>query len=294
MGIMQLLNHPSPQPNAGDALSLPLCDDPCAEHLLRTGGYCKLLDEAHLWEADAVAAATELLQENMAFVPAGLVRLQNIAVTDSSTDDCGGFELEEDAFFIDRLAVTNSHFQRFVDAGAYRDESFWPDEVQPFIFQFVDSTNTPGPATWKDGTYEEGRQDHPVVGISWHEANAFAHWIGKRLPTSAQWQQAGSWWKQDVRYPWGNSYEQGRSNTFSGGAHCTVPVTSYAESATPNGIVQVGRQRVGMGGRLHCRNRIRRTGWWRSRNHWEKSEVEPSTATWSRKPAASFAAVNPY
>jgi iron(II)-dependent oxidoreductase len=198
-----------------------------------------LLGEAHVWGEDAVSAAAELLQKKMAFVPAGSVRLKNIAIVDASDEECGEFELEEEAFFIDRYAVTNSRFQRFVDADAYRDESFWPAEVQPSVFQFVDSSGAPGPAPWKDGTYDPAKRDHPVVGISWHEANAFANWTGKTLPTASQWQRAGTWWNADVRYTWGSSYEQGRANIFATGIGDTVSVSDYSDSATPNGIVQL-------------------------------------------------------
>lgn len=239
MGLIKLLNRPLEDVESMATRKGPLCDDPCAEHMLRTGGYCKLLHEANLWEEDAVSAATELLHQDMAFVPGGPVTLQNLAVVDGSSDESGGFELDEPSFFVDRYAVTNAQFQRFVDAGAYRDESFWPDEVQPFVFQLVDSTGTPGPAYWQDGMYDPDKRDHPVVGVSWHEANAFAHWLGKKLPTSAQWQRAGTWWKAGVRYPWGESYETGRSNTYASGTRDTIPVSSYGDSATPNGIVQL-------------------------------------------------------
>lgn len=235
---MRLLRRPK---NDGESESSagPLCSDPCAEHLLRTGGYCKLLRDATYWQPDAVAAAEQMMREAMAFVPGGTVELKNITANEGQSDQCGTLSLEEALFLIDRLAVTNVQFKRFTDADAYRDESFWPVQIQPYVFQFVDSTGVPGPAQWRDGGYAPEKRNHPVVGISWHEANAFANWIGKRLPTSSQWQRAGTWWNPGSRYPWGPSYEVGRANVFLAALGDTTAVTEYADSATPNGILQL-------------------------------------------------------
>ncbi len=238
MGLMNLLKR-STKTLDEPVVATPLCDDPCAEHLLRTGGYCKLLAESEIWEPDATAAASNMMQKEMAFVPAGTTRLENIAIVDGSTDDCGTFEVDVEPFFIDRKAVTNVQFKRFVDADGYRDESFWPVEIQSYVFQFTDTTGVPGPALWQDGSYRPEMKNHPVVGISWHEANAYANWIGKRLPTSSQWQRAGTWWNPGCRYPWGKSYEVERANIHGTGIRGTVPVGDYADSATPNGIVQL-------------------------------------------------------
>jgi len=237
MGFLNLLSRASSAVVETPVVSL--CDDPCAEHMLRTGGYCKLLQEADQWEDDAVASATEIMRTEMAFVPGGPARLENIAIVEGGSNECGVFEIDVEPFFIDRHAVTNGQFKRFVDADGYRDEGFWPVEIQPFVFQFLDSTGVPGPAYWKDGTYPAGRKDHPVVGISWHEANAFANWIGKCLPTSSQWQRAGTWWSPNVRYPWGKGFEADKANVFCTGHGETVPVSEYAKAGTPNGITQL-------------------------------------------------------
>ncbi len=100
------------------------------------------------------------------------------------------------AFLMDRHPVTNRQYKKFVDAGGYRVREFWQ---QPVIFEgrglsweeaiakFTDVVGQPGPAFWEMGEYPQGEDDFPVVGVSWYEAAAYAHWAGKELPTIFHW-----------------------------------------------------------------------------------------------------------
>lgn len=102
-------------------------------------------------------------------------------------------------FWIDRREVTNAEFQRFVDAGGYRNPDYWKVPFRdggrdvPFeeaMARFLDTTGRPGPATWELGTFPEGHGSYPVGGLSWFEAAAFAAFAGKRLPTVYHWYKA--------------------------------------------------------------------------------------------------------
>ncbi len=102
-------------------------------------------------------------------------------------------------FWIERTEVTNRDYQRFVEAGGYRTPQFWkqpfssPSGLQTFdqaMARFRDTTGRPGPSTWELGTYQEGRADYPVSGISWFEAAAYAEFTGKSLPTIYHWHRA--------------------------------------------------------------------------------------------------------
>jgi len=104
------------------------------------------------------------------------------------------FELER--FYIDRTEVTNEAYQEFVAAGGYRDPSFWQEafvdgsrtlEFEEAVARFLDSTGRPGPADWVLGEFPEGRGSHPVAGVSWFEAAAYAAFRGKSLPTVYHW-----------------------------------------------------------------------------------------------------------
>jgi eukaryotic-like serine/threonine-protein kinase len=102
-------------------------------------------------------------------------------------------------FYLDRLETTNREYQAFVDSGGYRRRELW---VHPFeldgrrltweeaMKRLVDRTARPGPVTWEAGHYPEGQADHPVSGVSWYEADAYARFRGKRLPNVFQWSQA--------------------------------------------------------------------------------------------------------
>ena len=91
----------------------------------------------------------------------------------------------------------------------------------------------------------ENRLDHPVVGICWYEANAYANWAGKRLPSTEEWQRAGTWAKGhsgntfELRYPWGNAFDPSKANTWASGYGVTVPVQAFKLGNTPNGVRQL-------------------------------------------------------
>ncbi len=149
------------------------------------------------------------------------------------------------AFYLDRHAVTNRQFARFIADGGYSQTEYWPREIWPNLLQFVDSTGYSGPRFWRDGQCGRGKESHPIVGISWFEARAFALWCGKRLPTSLEWQHAASWCTgkdgrgRNIRYPWGNTFSPEKTNTWVGGPGDTVPVDQYYEGCTPNGVYQL-------------------------------------------------------
>ncbi|NNK62846.1 MAG: SUMF1/EgtB/PvdO family nonheme iron enzyme [Gemmatimonadetes bacterium] len=102
-------------------------------------------------------------------------------------------------FFMDIHEVTNREYKEFVDAGGYGDPACW---THPFVrdgqvlsFEeavagFVDQTGRPGPSGWEVGSYPDGDDDYPVGGINWYEAEAYACFVGKALPTVYHWYTA--------------------------------------------------------------------------------------------------------
>ena len=109
-------------------------------------------------------------------------------------EEYGNTEVYE--FLIDKYEVTNEQFKKFVDAGGYTNKSFWyhpfyaDGEEIPFetaIKLFVDRTGRSGSATWEAGNYPDNQAKHPVAGVSWYEAAAFATYVKKKLPTVFHW-----------------------------------------------------------------------------------------------------------
>ena len=103
-------------------------------------------------------------------------------------------------FFIDTYEVTNRDFKEFVDSGGYEQSEFWEGlefirdgrklTWQEAVAEFQDLSGRPGPATWELGDYPDGQADHPVGGVSWYEAAAYAKFRGKALPTVRHWRRA--------------------------------------------------------------------------------------------------------
>lgn len=146
------------------------------------------------------------------------------------------------AFLIDRNEVTNAQFLKFIAAGGYREQTFWPETLivngRPAAWSaaaaaFVDRTGLPGPRSWSGGSFPEGKGDHPVVGVSWYEATAYGRWLGKDLPTREQWWRAALGDSRSV-FPWGNDARTAeiRANF---GLVGTRPVGSYPLGVSPFG-----------------------------------------------------------
>ncbi len=96
---------------------------------------------------------------------------------------------------------------------------------------FVKATSHQPPTEWKNGTYPNGQARFPVIGVDWDDANAYAKWANKRLPSEEEWEFAARG-TNNLLYPWGNDWKRGNANVSG---QSFVEVGKY-KGASPFGI----------------------------------------------------------
>jgi formylglycine-generating enzyme required for sulfatase activity len=134
----------------------------------------------------------------------------------------------EHDYWIDQYPVTNQKYGEFVLGGGYEKQQYWSSDG----WQWKTNGDVAAPEFWNDGTWN--KPDHPVVGVSYFEAEAYATWAGKRLPTEQEWEKAAR--GEDGReYPWGKEFDKDRCNNQKSDIGHTTPVTQYPNGVSPYG-----------------------------------------------------------
>ena len=178
--------------------------------------------------------AQDVATAEMILIPAGPFWMGS----DERKDEQPAGELWVDAFTIDRLPVTNAQFFAFWRAGLYEqpDHPAWAGLQEGYRWiRKREERRVPRFAydpQWND-------PDQPVIGVTWYEALAYARWIGKRLPTEAEWEKAARGTDGRV-YPWGNDFDLARCNLAQSGVGCTNKVGLYAPHGdSPYGVAEM-------------------------------------------------------
>lgn len=181
-------------------------------------------------------ATAEEPTDGMIFVSGGAFRM-GVKAGDRPTNDSPEHLADVKSFWIDRYEVTNREFEGFIAAKGYEEKKYWTDEG----FVWVTNLKRKSPEDWekrkKDLGEEFGR--HPVTGVSWFEADAFARYSGKRLPTEKEWERAAR--GVDGRsYPWGNDFLIGFKPPAAGDRTTTDPIGSNPADISADGVFDMG------------------------------------------------------
>ena len=131
-------------------------------------------------------------------------------------------------FFIDIYPVTNRQYNLFIKSGGYSKDEYWSKEgIKWRKGNIVHLSYYRNFIKWE-------QHDFPVVGVTYYEAEAYAKWAGKRLPTEKEWEKAAR--GTDGReYPWGDIFDKDKCNAKESGAGKTTSVTKYPEGVSPYG-----------------------------------------------------------
>jgi formylglycine-generating enzyme required for sulfatase activity len=139
---------------------------------------------------------------------------------DGNRDEMPRHQITLSSFAIDIHPVTNEQFVRFLEVMGGEKDSNHND-----IIRLRDSRIKRSGGKL---SIESGYTKHPVVGVTWYGAVAYAKWVGKRLPTEAEWEIAARGGHEHVLYPTGNEIEKSQANFFSSD---TIAVMSYAPNS---------------------------------------------------------------
>lgn len=152
------------------------------------------------------------------------------------------------AFKIDKLLTTNEEYAEFIMEGGYERREWWSDEG----LRWRERENWKFPLSWTqlngnwrvktmfdEGVLEAG---HPVVGVSWYEAEAYARFRDKRLPSEAEWEKAASWdalREHKGRFAWGDEWPSIKLCNFDNRFWGTTAVGSFPEGASASGCLDM-------------------------------------------------------
>jgi formylglycine-generating enzyme required for sulfatase activity len=163
-------------------------------------------------------------EPEMVLIPAGefLMGSDRSVDKDAQDEEQPQHTLSLPDYYMAKTPVTNAQYAAFVEATGHEQ----PEQH------------------WKGGKPPRGKEDHPVVWVSWHDAVAYCRWLSEvtgrpyRLPSEAEWEKGARGTDGHI-WPWGNQWDAKRCNTRESGKGDTTPVGAYPEGASPYGLLDM-------------------------------------------------------
>lgn len=209
-------------------------------HQLRRG-------PAVLTEAEPPAVPAEVLPDEV-LVPGGPFAMGTSTEPWALDNERPAHHRLVPPFLIDTTPVSNGAYQRFIEAGGYDEPRWWAAEG----WAQVREHKLRAPLFWKRdggqwlrrrfGVTEPVPPDEPVLHVSWYEADAYARWAGRRLPTETEWEKAARYdpaTGRSMRYPWGDEDPTPAHANLGQRYLRPAPVGSYPDGQSPLGVRQL-------------------------------------------------------
>ena len=193
------------------------------------------------------AVAPALAEEVL--IPAGEFTMGTSTEAWALDNERPAHSVHVDAFFLDTTPVTNGDYLRFIDAGGYDQRRWWTapgwEHRQRAGLTAPLFWSRDGSGSWwrrSFGNLIPVRDDEPVLHVCLYEAQAYAAWAGRRLPTEAEWEKAARWdpiSQRSRRYPWGDE-DPTPERANLGQQHLRpAPAGSYPAGASAYGVHQL-------------------------------------------------------
>jgi formylglycine-generating enzyme required for sulfatase activity len=161
----------------------------------------------------------------LSFIPAGEFEM---GTTSGNPDASPIHTVSLNGFWMDTTEITNQMYAQFLNSQGNQMEGGT---------NWLNVRKASGQIVEKDGSWrsQPGKENHPIVGVSWYGADTYCQWAGRRLPTEAEWEYAARG-TDGRRFPWGNEGLSCNATNFHGCGKGTLAVGSLPKGSSPFGI----------------------------------------------------------